>query len=240
MSQTITLNIPSSLQDITLGQYQKYIKSVEHLTNKEEPTQEEVEFSNLKMLECFCGITMKEAYKLPMTEFTSVIRHVNELFAVEHKLHNKFNMIDPDGNNVTFGFIPKLEDMSMGEFIDLEKYIGDWQQMHKAMAILYRPTKHQKNDFYLIEDYEGSDRYAEVPVFGNLTSLYRDTLTKLHPSMYKILWNNVPYRKKINVNDCEFHPLPTEHLSYLEKVFQFKPSDELRTHVDKITKEFLS
>lgn len=162
MSQTITLNIPSSLQDITLGQYQKYIKSVEHLTIKEEPTQEEVEFSNLKMLECFCGITMKEAYKLPMTEFTSVINHINELFAVEHKLHNKFNMIDPDGNNVTFGFIPKLEDMSMGEFIDLEKYIGDWQQMHKAMAILYRPTKHQKNDFYLIEDYEGSDKYAEV------------------------------------------------------------------------------
>ena len=158
MSQIITLNIPSSLQDITLGQYQKYIKSVEHLTQKEEPTQEEVEFSNLKMLECFCGITMKEAYKLPMTEFTSVISHVNELFAVEHKLHNKFNMIDPDGNNVTFGFIPKLEDMSMGEFIDLEKYIGDWQQMHKAMAILYRPTKHQKNDFYLIEDYEGSSR----------------------------------------------------------------------------------
>ncbi len=83
-----------------------------------------------------------------------------------------------------------------------------------------------------------SDMYAETPVFGELTSLYHDTLTKLHPSMYKILWNNVPYRKKINVNDCEFHPLPGEHLSYLEKVFQFKPSDELRTHVDKITKGF--
>ena len=59
-----------------------------------------------------------------MTEFTSVIRHINELFAVEHKLHNKFDMIDPEGNNVTFGFIPKLDDISMGEFIDLEKYIG--------------------------------------------------------------------------------------------------------------------
>ena len=51
MSQSITLNIPSSLQDITLGQYQKYIKSVEHLTEKKEPTQKEVEFSNLKLLE---------------------------------------------------------------------------------------------------------------------------------------------------------------------------------------------
>ena len=162
MSQTITLNIPSSVQDITLGQYQKYIKSVEHLTDKKEPTQEEVQFSNLKMLECFCNITMKEAYKLPMTEFTSVIRHINELFNVEHKLHNKFNMIDPDGNNVTFGFIPKLEDMSMGEFIDLEKYLGDWQQMHKAMAVLYRPIIHKRKEFYLIEDYKGSDKYSNV------------------------------------------------------------------------------
>jgi len=29
-------------------------------------------------------------------------------------------------------------------------------------------------------------------------------------------------------------------LLYLEKVFQFKPSDELRTHVDNITKELLN
>ena len=162
MSNTITLNIPTSLSDIKLGQYQRYIKDVQHLSEKENPTKEEIEFSNLKMLECFCGVTMKQAYKLPMTEFTSIISHINELFSVTHKLHNKFDMIDPEGNKVTFGFIPKLEDMSMGEFIDLEKYLGDWQQMHKAMAILYRPTKHQKNDFYLIEDYEGSEKYSEV------------------------------------------------------------------------------
>ena len=162
MSSTITLNIPSSLSDITLGQYQKYIKDIKHLTEKEEPTQEEIEFSNLKLLECFCNINLKQAYQLPMTEFSSVINHINELFNVDHKLHNKFQMTDPDGNKVTFGFIPKLEDISMGEFVDLEKYISDWQQMHKAMAILYRPVIHEKNNFYLIEDYEGSDKYSDV------------------------------------------------------------------------------
>ncbi len=162
MSGTITLNIPSSLSDITLGQYQKYIKDIKHLTEKEEPTQEEIEFSNLKLLECFCDINLKQAYQLPMTEFSSVINHINELFNVDHKLHNKFEMTDPDGNKVTFGFIPKLEDISMGEFVDLEKYIADWQQMHKAMAILYRPVTHEKNNFYLIEDYEGSDKYSDV------------------------------------------------------------------------------
>jgi hypothetical protein len=162
MSNTVTLNIPTSLSDIKLGQYQKYINDVEHLTKKEEPTQEEVEFSNLKLLECFCNVNLKEAYQLPMTEFTSVINHINELFNVDNKLQNKFDMIDPDGNKVTFGFIPKLEDISMGEFVDLEKYISDWQQMHKAMAVLYRPVTHEKNQFYLVEDYEGSEKYSEV------------------------------------------------------------------------------
>lgn len=162
MSNTVTINIPTSLQDITLRQYQKYVKDVKHLTDKEDMTDEESEFANLKLLECFCGITMKEAYKLPMTEFSFIIKHINELFKQESKHRLHFDMTDPKGNTVKFGFIPKLEDISMGEFVDLEKYVGDWQQMHKAMAILYRPVIHKRKEFYLIEDYEGSDKYSDV------------------------------------------------------------------------------
>ncbi|QDP49254.1 MAG: hypothetical protein Tp156SUR476192_1, partial [Prokaryotic dsDNA virus sp.] len=47
-------------------------------------------------------------------------------------------------------------------FIDLDKYISDWQQMHKALAVLYRPVVFEKKDLYLIEDYEGSEKYADV------------------------------------------------------------------------------
>jgi len=162
MNNTVTINIPTSLQDITLRQYQKYVKDVKHLTDKEDMTDEESEFANLKLLECFCGITMKEAYKLPMTEFSFIIKHINELFKQESKHRLHFDMTDPKGNTVKFGFIPKLEDISMGEFVDLEKYVGDWQQMHKAMAILYRPVIHKRKEFYLIEDYEGSDKYSDV------------------------------------------------------------------------------
>lgn len=162
MSNSITINIPTSLEDITLRQYQKYVKDVKHLTDKEDMTDEESEFANLKLLECFCGITMKEAYKLPMTEFSFIIKHINELFKQESKHRLHFDMTDPKGNTVKFGFIPKLEDISMGEFVDLEKYVGDWQQMHKAMAILYRPVIHKSKEFYLIEDYEGSDKYSDV------------------------------------------------------------------------------
>jgi len=161
MSQTITLNIPKNLSGISLKEYQKYISTVNNKKDRE-ATEEEVGFANLKLLECFCGITMKEAYELPLTEFSGIIQHIAGVFKEKTPLQRTFEMTDQKGNTVKFGFIPKLDDISLGEFIDLDKYISDWQQMHKAMAILYRPITFEKNDLYLIEDYEGTDKYSEV------------------------------------------------------------------------------
>ena len=52
--------------------------------------------------------------------------------------------------------------MSFGEFIDLDNNISDWQNMHKAMAVLFRPLKQKQGHKYLIEEYEGSHKYSEV------------------------------------------------------------------------------
>ena len=161
MSKTLTLSIPKELSGISVQQYQKYIKTVKVEEGKE-PTKEEIDFANLKLLECFCGITMKEAYNLPLTEFSGIISHIAELFKEETPLQRTFEMTDPKGKTVKFGFIPKLDDISLGEFIDLDKYISDWQEMHKALAVLYRPVVFEKKKLYLIEDYEGSDKYSDV------------------------------------------------------------------------------
>ena len=157
MSQKFTLEIPKELSAITLQQYQKYLKVMEGNEDAED-----TEFINLKVLEIFCGVTMKEAYKLPLAEFSFIINHIVNIFKEDTPLQRDFTLTDPKGDSVTFGFIPKLDDISLGEFIDLDNYIGDWQQIHKAMAVLYRPITFRKGDLYLIEDYEGSDKYAEV------------------------------------------------------------------------------
>jgi len=157
MSQKFTLEVPQELSAITLQQYQKYLKVME---GNEDAV--DTEFINLKVLEIFCGVTMKEAYKLPLAEFSFIINHIVNIFKEDTPLQRDFTLTDPKGDSVTFGFIPKLDDISLGEFIDLDNYIGDWQQIHKAMAVLYRPITFRKGDLYLIEDYEGSDKYAEV------------------------------------------------------------------------------
>jgi hypothetical protein len=63
---------------------------------------------------------------------------------------------------VEFGFVPELESISFGEYIDAEKYLSDWSTMNNAMAVLYRPVVKRKDEKYTIEDYHTSATYAEV------------------------------------------------------------------------------
>jgi hypothetical protein len=65
-------------------------------------------------------------------------------------------------NGVEYGFIPKLDDISVGEFIDLDQYIKEGKQLHKIAAILYRPVTKRYNKLYDIEKYEGTSKYADI------------------------------------------------------------------------------
>ena len=146
-----------SLDAIPLSHYQKYVKVVDD--NKDNQDQE---FLSLKLLNIFCGITMKQAYELPISEYETILKHLSELLTEKSILQRRFYMTDPKGKKVEFGFIPNLDKMSLGEYIDAEKYLCNWEDMHKAMAVLYRPIVAGNKDFYLIEKYKGSDKYSSV------------------------------------------------------------------------------
>jgi len=146
-----------SFDAIPLKHYQKYVKLIEE--NKDNKDQE---FLSLKLLNIFCDITMKQAYELPIAEYESILKHLSELLETKSVLQRRFYMTDPKGKKVEFGFIPNLDKMTLGEYIDAEKYMSNWEDMHKAMAVFYRPIVAGNKDFYLIEKYEGSDKYSEV------------------------------------------------------------------------------
>ena len=154
------LNIPFDLSGITLGQYQDYLKVLEKW-DKEDET-----YLHIKILQIFCGLSPEFATSIPLHAFESTIKHVTSLFEQESPLQRKFKMtgLNANGeeNTVEFGFIPKLDDISFGEYIDLESYLSDWQQLHKAMAVLFRPIYHSKREYYLIDKYEGTDKFALV------------------------------------------------------------------------------
>lgn len=159
MSKKIQLElaVPQRLSEIKLEQYQKYVKVLDGIDKEAE---EAGDFINLKALEIFCGLQLKESYKLPMASFAGVLEVIAKALQEPTPLVKRFWFRGSNGTEVEFGFIPNLKDLTFGEYIDLDRYIGDWTQMHKAMAILFRPITAKKGDFYEIEEYEGSDKYA--------------------------------------------------------------------------------
>ena len=159
MGKTIQLelSIPQRLADIKLEQYQKYVKVLDGIDKE---AVEAADFINLKALEIFCGLELKESYKLPMRSFESVLVALANILQEPTPLVKRFWFRGSDGTEVEFGMIPDLNNISFGEYIDLDRYIGDWENMHKAMAVLFRPITSSKYDLYEIEEYKGSDKYA--------------------------------------------------------------------------------
>lgn len=142
----LTINIPESLNEVTLKQYQKWLKIADG--------KEVDNFLQQKMIEIFCNVPLKQVLQIKAIDVSSICESINKLFEQKPKFIDRFNH-----NGKQFGFIPKLDEMSFGEYIDLDTYLTDWEQMHKAISVLFRPITLNKKEQYLIEDYEGSDKY---------------------------------------------------------------------------------
>ena len=142
----LTLSIPESLSEVTLSQYQQWLKVAE---GKDMST-----FLQQKMVEIFCNVSLKQVLQMKVKDVDEITKGINKMFTDKTKLIKTFTL-----DNQEFGFIPKLDDMAFGEYIDLDTYLSDWQNMHKAMNVLFRPVTFKKKDQYLIEDYEGSGKY---------------------------------------------------------------------------------
>lgn len=147
----IELSVPTSLEAITLGQYQRYLKILED--NKGD---EYNDFINKKLVEIFCNVNLNDVESIPVIEFDRVLSVIKKAFDREYSLQRHFKL-----GEVDMGFIPKLDDMSLGEYVDVEATISDWQNIHKAMAVLFRPVNFKSRDRYTIAPYKPNDDLME-------------------------------------------------------------------------------
>tara|TARA_R100001463_G_scaffold8248_1_gene25531 strand:+ start:563 stop:1210 length:648 start_codon:yes stop_codon:yes gene_type:complete len=156
----VEVYIPDTLSEITLGQYQKYLKI--------QSENEDENFLAIKMIEIFCGLKGDTILAMKAKSIKDITTVLSNMFTEKPQLVKEFKMYGK-----TYGFIPKLEDMSFGEYIDLDTYIGDSDNLHRAMGVLYRPIKQKYQEKYLIEDYTGteSDMMKDMPMDAVLSSI---------------------------------------------------------------------
>ena len=143
----------TNVNEISLGSYQKF-QEVCATSNDEE-------FISMKMIEIFCGIELKEVVKIKLSSVAEMISHFSKIFSEKQEFIHRFCI-----GTQEFGFIPSVEDISMGEYIDIVKYSSSWEEMHKAMAVMYRPIVKTKGDAYEIQEYSGTINYSEVMKFA--------------------------------------------------------------------------
>ena len=112
---------------------------------------------NLKILTVLFGYKKEDILKAKQKEIDNLVLHVQNELEKENALTN---IIEID--KIEYGFIPNLDEITYGENADITKYLNDWQTMHKAMAVLYRPVQQTVGDRYRIEKYEGTGERAEI------------------------------------------------------------------------------
>lgn len=162
----VNLRIPTSLNDVTLKQYQEFAK----LESKLDDTNDSA--IQLKIVEIFCNVPEIVVRNMKATDIAEVCEIINTMFDAQHQLINRFTL-----NGVEYGFIPELDNMSFGEYMDLDTFIGDNDNLHRAVNVLFRPIEHKRGHRYKLKKYnpDTSDIAKDFPldaVLGAIVFFY--------------------------------------------------------------------
>lgn len=206
----LQITIPTSLEEITLEKYQKFLSIA-----KDNP---DGEFIQHKMVEIFCGIDLKDAAKISYKDVNEITTNLSNLFKHKYDLKRTFKL-----GNTEFGFITNLDEITLGEYTDLDKYISDWDKMHNAMAVLYRPITKKLKDKYQIEEYNGSYTYCDAMKFmpvdialGAVVFFY-NLGNELLKSTIHYLENNREFQSIVNNHNLEVNGVGIHHSMLLLK-----------------------
>ena len=120
----IKVSIPTSLNDITIEQYFA-INSIseQDLTDYEKENQLIKLFTKIEQVE---AILKKDRDKL--------VAAIIEAVQKEGTFKNRFTL-----GNIEFGMIPNFDKITASEYTDLIKYSEKEQDLHRLMAVAFRP-----------------------------------------------------------------------------------------------------
>ena len=143
------IQVPTHINDITLEQYQRFA-----LINTEE---QDKEFFMFKTIEIFCGVDIALVSKMRLKDAESISNEVLEVLQQNVPFTSKFEL-----EGIKYGFIPDLQAISLGEFIDLEEGLSKDKDFHKAASVMFRPIVKEFGELYTIDGYEANTEMHHV------------------------------------------------------------------------------
>lgn len=146
----LEITIPESLADIKLKDYQRFYKETDKI--------EDDMVISTKIVSIFCNLEESLVGQIPLKEFEEIVIQITKVLQSNNEPIRRFTL-----HGVLYGLVPKIDNISLAEFVDVDKYVGSTEQLHRAMAVLFRPiTNKVAGGMYLIEDYEGSNKLCDI------------------------------------------------------------------------------
>jgi len=141
-----TYELPTKFDEVSLGKYMDIIAIQKEL----KPLDKMV-----AILSILTGLGEDDIKKISADQIGAINQHLTYLFKTQ--THLLIDQIKIDGE--WYGFNKRINDMSFGEYIDLEQFSNEdnsQKNLHMLMAILYRPIKQKKKSSTLnnfVENY---------------------------------------------------------------------------------------
>lgn len=138
----VSLTLPTELSDIKIWQIHEY----EQL----DKTGDEVDLM-IQLLSIFCEVPTAQVRQMPYKTLVYCAQKLTEALGKKPNLVRTFTW---EGQE--YGFVPNLDDITTGEFIDIESYQKNKGDLWKLLCVLYRPIVYRSGNKYRIAEYEGN------------------------------------------------------------------------------------
>jgi len=137
-------NLITEWKDVSLETYGKLIDYKEGNNSQEA----------LHMIKAMSDIPKRYAKALRLSDVSTILSKVATIQTLDKGAFEHIIRID----EVNYGFHPNLDEITLGEYADMEHFIGDdyMKNLDKIMAVLYRPITKRNGQQYSIEAYDGN------------------------------------------------------------------------------------
>ena len=149
----VKLRIPNEWSDITIGIYQEYVKIQEGKASEKNKV--------IRSLALLCNTSTFVVKKMAYTDLLDIMNIIKGMIDTEPQEDDFVKVFT--FSDIEFGFVPNLNKLTTGEYIDLESYCKNpIENLHIIMSILYRKVTNKVNDRYAIEPYNPDEFKEEL------------------------------------------------------------------------------
>lgn len=195
MKKTFEITIPTDWSEISIQKFMKYNNAVNELEDNHQII--------VKTISTLCDIDESVVEVMKLSDLQNIQGSLQKLIGnpINKEIINKINI-----EGTMYGLHPKIDEITMGEFVDIETYAKD-NDMAKMMSVLYRPITRTQGNRYDIEPYDIDKHSDNADKFSKLSINVGNAIAVFFWNLGREQLNNIHRSSEVEANQMQHHPM---------------------------------